>query len=639
MMQVFFYFSPMTPSQDRQESFEQNPVHSSTVYNRAAGDDPMKDNGGRALPLHIAFRTNSIHEAATAAISKGTSVMMIGALTSATNNFGVNYSRHSNDSLHLVGIQAATLAPDKNGDFPFTSVDYRNDDEAALRDVDRQHVLSNEIRLNQDREGEERHTITIGAGITFSQVNHVLKEAFGDNEHYDYYVPIDLTTTDIAHAGAVYATGAQGPSRFRVSDVARSITITDGTKRIKLTDPKDIEAHQGLWGMTGGVVEMELNVFRRPKHRFGFFIPLRSNNNDGWTLQTSAVLSLLKDATALSLSDGEIRSGWNNGLVDGVEVFSRDCLELVANTPLPSGSNRIAAKKILDLMGSREKNGGKQLHSDLGIYITGNSRFSEIDGFLDDADSPLSQLVSYSESKEQFLYADGIHTIVDNPSKLEEMRLLRESFADIARQDAKRQEKGQTKPFSESTDINCFIDPEIAAQMSPDELRVAYRRILQPYFSYENHIHDLKTLAKPNGIDITMSRYGHLNPRSLNPHTRVTIHAPEDSINTQIYQQVVLRARENLLRILMETSVAHPEIRVEGGEKGKMTNEAFDIMNTQQRMAVAEVLAEANPQFQPHLKGVWAKLVQEARTTRDVPLEASVTADPPAARPYQIAHP
>lgn len=629
----------MTPSQDRQEAFEQNPVRSSIIFNKAEKDTPIKDNGGRALPLDIAFRTNSIHEAATAAIGKGTSVMMIGALTSATNNFGVDYRRHSSDSLGLVGIQAATLAPNKNGDFPFTSVDYLNDDEAALSDIDRQHVLSNEIRLHQHREGEERHTITVGAGITFSQVNHVLKEAFGDNENFDYYVPIDLTTTDIAHAGAVYATGAQGPSRFRISDVARSITITDGTKRIKLTDPKDIEAHQGLWGMTGGVVEMELNVFRRPKHRFGFFIPLRSSNNDGWTQQASAVLALLKDATALSLTEGQIRSGWDNGLVDGVEVFSRDCLELVANTSLPSGTSRTTAKKILDLMGSRDKNGTKQTHSDLGIYITGNSRFSDIEGFLDDEESPLSRLVSYSEGKEQFLYADGIHTIVDDPSKLEEMRLLRESFADIARQDAKRQEAGQAKPFSESTDINCFIDPEIAAQMDPDELRAAYRSILQPYFSYEKHVQDLRTLAQSNGIDITMSRYGHLNPRSLNPHTRVTIHAPEDSIFTQIYQQVILRARENLLRVLMETSAAHPEIRVEGGEKGKMTNEAFDIMSTQQRMAVAEVLAQANPQFQPHLKGEWAKLVQEVRTTQDVPLKVSAIEEPLAARPYQIVIP
>lgn len=628
----------MTPAHNRQTLLEGNPVLSTIVYDKAANDSPIKDNSGKVLPLNIAFRTNSIHEAVTATVGSGASVMMIGALTSATNNFGMDYSRHSSDSSHVVGIQAATLASDKDGNFPFTSVDYNKSSEAILQDIGRQHVLSNEIRLNQHREGEELHTVTIGAGVTFSQVNHILREAFGDDETYDFYVPIDLTTTDIAHAGAVYATGAQGPSRFRISDVARSITITDGTKRTKLTDPRDIEAHQGLWGMTGGVVEMELALFRRPKNRFGFFIPLRSSNSDGWTQQASAVLALLREATTLSLSDGKISSGWNNGFVDGVEVFSRDGLELVANTSLPSGSSRIAAKKILDLMGSREKNGEKRAHSDLGIYITGNARFSDLEGFLDDENSPLSKLVSYSESKEQFLYADGIHTIVDNPSKLEEMRLLRESFADIARQDAKRQEKGQAKPFSESTDINCFIDPVAAVHMNPDELRAAYQRILQPYFAYENHVRDLKTLAQPHGIDITMSRYGHLNPRSLNPHTRVTIHAPEDSIHTQIYQQVILRAREHLLRVLMETSIAHPEIRVEGGEKGKMTNEAFGIMSPEQRMAIAEVLAEANPQFQPHLKGEWAKLVSESRISQNVSLEVSAAKDPPV-RLYHIAHP
>lgn len=596
----------MTPALDRKSAHEQNPVQIATIYDGIERSDPIKDNGGKKVPANIVLRTNAIHETVSAAIDDGSSVMMIGALTSATNNFGVEYGRRQqhDSSENIVGIQSSTLAPDKNGNIPYTSVDFPSDDP----------VLSNEIRLNQNREGPELHTITIGSGITFTQVNQVLREAFGDDETYDYYVPIDLTTTDIAHAGAVYATGAQGPSRFRISDIARSITITNGEKRIKLSDPQRIEAHQGLWGMTGGIVEMELAVLRRPKNRFGFFVPLRSGGDGGWTAQAAAVLALLRDATTLDISDGHMRSQWKDGFVDGVEVVSRDSLELVAHTPFPSGTSRVAAKKILDLMSSREKKGSPQPRSDFGVYITGNSRFGDMDGFLDNEDSPLAKLVAYSEGREQFLYADGIRTIINNPSELEEMRLLRESFADIARQHAKHQAKGQQKPFSESTDVNCFIDPEITALMNPDELRAAYRKILQPYFAYESRVRDVAMMAAEQGIDVTMSRYGHLHPRSLNPHTRVTIHAPEDSIQAQIFQQIILRAREHLIHILIEIGEKNPEICVEGGEKGKMTAEAFEIMNERQRMAVAEILADANPQFQPHLKDRWVGMVDQART-------------------------
>lgn len=604
----------MTPALNRQASPASDSPRSTIVYDKNVPGDSMKDNGGRALPADVVFRTNAIHEATVAAIDNGSSIMMIGALTSATNNFGTDDMRRPRDasSKHLAGIQAATLTPDIDGNFPYDSIDYRTHTGGE------REVLSNEIRLNQHREGPELHTITIGAGVTFAQANHVLREAFGDDGLYDYCVPIDLTTIDIAHAGAVYATGAQGPSRFRIADIAKSITITNGVERTKLTDPLDIETHQGLWGLTGGVVEMELRVFRRPKNRFGFFIPLRSDKSGSWTPQAAAVIALLRDSTTLSLSGGQIHSQWKDGIVDGIEVVSRDSLELVANTSLPSGSNRSAAKKILGLMASREKNGTMQACSDFGVYITGNSRYGEVDGFLADEESPLTKLVEYSEGKEQFLHADGIRTIVDNPSEIEEMRLLRESFADIARQHAKHQAKGQAKPFSESTDINCFIDPEIAATMGPDELRAAYHRILLPYYAYESRIHDMKAIAKTHGVDVTLSRYGHLNPRSINPHTRVTVHAPEDSIHLQVYTQIILRAREHLIQVLMDISRLHPEIRVEGGEKGKMTNEAFDIMTDHQRMAIAHVLAEANPQFQPHLKGKWASLVHNVREVRNI---------------------
>lgn len=602
MYMQFLYSMVMTPAIPRSETPGSHDAPRHTFI-----DERLKDNAGKVIPTNVIVRTDTIHMMAQAAIQQHRSIMMIGAQTSATNCFEMAYRRPADQTFSsVVGIQAMTLAPDAEGNVPYevTNGPYHHPEKP---------VRSYGIRINRDRQGKDLHTITLGAGVTFSQANHALRESFGDDEYHDYFLPIDLTTIDIAHAGAVYATGAQGPSRFRISDIATSITLTDGKDLIKLTDPKDIEKHQGLWGMTGGVVELELQVFQRPKHRFGFFIPLTRSSDGSWIEQSSAVLALLKEATTLKLADGKITSEWNYGLVDGVEVVARETLELVATTELPSGDNRTAAKNILRLMDERQKDGTMNHRSDFGIYITGNSRFAELDGFLEDDESPLAKLLAYAERGEHFLHANGIRTIIANEKELEEMRLLRESFADIARQHGKYRKEGQAKPFSESTDINCFIDPDVGKTMSVYELREKFRLLLRPYYVYETKVRELAEQGRPLGVDVTMTRYGHLNPRSLNLHTRVTLHAPDESLHGQVYQQVIQRAREHLLEMLKHVSDIHPDIHVEGGEKGKMTPEAYELMTEDRRAAVIETLAAANPQWQPHLKGVWAARADAAR--------------------------
>ncbi len=573
-------------------------------------DEALKDNAGKIIPAQWVVRTDQVHAEACAAFERGDALLMIGAQTSATSNFDLEYRQpaHPLGQGQVIGIQPLGRAVDASGQVhPQVCSCDKPWDPAA------QPLRSDEIQVCRDCEGLDRHAVRLGAGVTFSQVNQGIAEVFSGDDHFEYVVPIDLTTVDIAQAGGVYATGAQGPSRFRISDVARSATLSDGQQLRHLSTPEDIEAHQGLWGMTGGVVELELRVYRRPKHRFGFFIPLTHNAGGNWIEQVAAVLALLREATELRLEDGEIRSGWSSGLLDGAEVVARETLELVAFTQLPAGNNRLTAQKILALMQERQRSGVARSRSDFGIYMTGSSRHAELDGFLEDVDSPLAKLLEYAEHRERFLHTDGIKTIIDDPRAFEEMRLLRESFADIARQHAKHRAPGQGKPFSESTDINCFIDPESARHMDMHELREQFRLILQPYYVYEMRIRDLTEVAAQNGVQLTMSRYGHLNPRSTNLHTRVTLHGPEDSLAVLVYQQVVQRARDNLLAVLRDLSVRFPTIRVEGGEKGKMTAEALELMSPAQRERVAQLLASADPRWQPHLKGQWARLVRAER--------------------------
>ncbi len=581
-------------------------------------EDPMKDNGGIMVPADIIIKTNAIHEAARDAVARGLSPIMIGALTSATNNFGRSYRPRPDGSVYsgMVGIQSSTATADQQGDISYTHLDYRRDD-TTWHDTALQTVRSDEIRVNEHREGEEQHTVTVGAGITFSQINHVLGEAFGDDEHYEYFVPIDLTTMDTAHSGAVFATGAQGPSRIRLNEITKSVTMTDGKKLIRLTHPDDIKEHQGLWGMTGGVVEMELRVLRRPKHRFGFFVPLMSGSEGTWTDQAAAVMELLGDATDVTFENGFILSKWKAGYVDGIEVITRESLDLVTSGQFPAGQSAIQAKKILNAMSRKGKNNSFDPVSNFGLYITGNSKFAELDAFLDGEDNPLFKLIAQADSHERFLYGDGIIALVADAGELEKMRLLREAIPDIARQHAKFREDGQAKPISDSTDVNSHVNNSSASSMTPGSLREKYHTILQPYAMYESRIRRLSENAKKVDVDITMSRYGHLNPRSINPHTRVTVKGPEGSVYLQVYQQVVRRCREELFETLRDLSVLDPDIIVEGGEKGKMTGESYFFMDEEERMHVAHVLAEADPQWQPHLRGEWGRLVDHIRRNSD----------------------
>lgn len=569
--------------------------------------ETLRDNAGRAVPAQCVYRTDDIAGTVRACFERGEAVMMVGALTSATGNFELEIWRpHAAVSgRRVVGIQPIGLAVDASGAVLPTQAQLHGDPDELLR--------SDRIRLHLHREGQDLHTVQVGAGVTLGQVNHALQEFFCNDEHFDYCVPVDLTTVDSAQVGAVYATGAQGPSRFRISDVARRVTLHDGRAVVRLDQPAAIADHEGLWGMTGAVVELELRVYRRPKHRFGFFIPLVRSASGNWIDQVAAVLALLREATNLRLEAGALSSGWSNGVIDGAEVVARETLELVATTRLPAGPNRQVAQRVLGLMQAREKSGGYRSQSDFGVYLTGNSRFSELDGFLDDPHSPLARLLEYAEHSERFLHADGMTTVIDDARGLEDMRLLREAFADISRQHAKHREAGQGKPFSESTDINCSIEPQAAAAMSVAQLREQFRWILQPYYAYEMRIRDLSEVAKAHGATVTMTRYGHLNPRSTNLHTRVTVHALEGSIAAPVLVQVVQRARDNLLQVLKELSERHATVRVEGGEKGKMTADAWHLMTAEQREHAVQRLAAADPRWQAHLKGSWAQAVQTAR--------------------------
>lgn len=596
---------PPVPSRDRLDDYQL--VADRQPARAHALEEELRDNAGRVIPTRQFVRTDDVAAATAQALREGASVLLVGARTSATHNFEREYRRHAGlqPPQRIVGILPLGQADASDG-----QVAYRlTHGQVHTADIPR----SDEIWIHCHSEGPDLHTVRIGAGITFSQVGRALRQAFAADTERDWWVPIDLTTVDVAMAGAVYATGAQGPSRFRISDVAKRVWLQTASGLQLLKTPEEIAEHEGLWGMSGAVVALELRVFARPKVRFGFFIPFLRSASGSWIEQAAAVLALLRESTTLQLRDGKLTSQWPAGLLDGAEVVARETLELVANTQLPTGTNRAAAQRVLGLMQEKERGGQLRYRADFGVYLTGNAQYAELDAFLHDDASPLAKLLAYAEGHEAFLHADGMMTILGDERELEEMRLLRESFADISRQHAKHKRPGDGRPFSESTDINAFVDPEVAAQLDVDALRRKFRDLLAPYYAYEMRIRDLTSAAAALGVTVTMTRYGHLNPRSTNLHTRVTVHAPADSIHAQVVQQVVQRARDHLMDGLKDLSQREPGIRVEGGEKGKVTPEAWQLMTDAQRQAVTKTLAAASDQFQPHLKGKWAEAVSQLR--------------------------
>ena len=255
------------PPQDRARHDEYQLVADRQPARAFALEEDLRDNAGRLIPTRAFVRTDDVAATTKELLHEGASVLLVGARTSATHNFEREYRRHAGLRApeRIVGVLPLGQGEASDGLVPYRLTHGQVHTSAIPR--------SDEIWIHCHSEGPELHTVRIGAGITFSQVGRALRHAFASDTERDWWVPIDLTTVDVATAGAVYATGAQGPSRFRISEVARRIWLQTSDALEVLDTPEQIAEHEGLWGMSGAVVALELRVFARPKVRFGFFIP------------------------------------------------------------------------------------------------------------------------------------------------------------------------------------------------------------------------------------------------------------------------------------------------------------------------------------------------------------------------------
>lgn len=496
--------------------------------------DPLLDDAGAKLPCEYYIETDDVHAAAMIAQEYDLGIIVVGALTSATNNFG--------KTTHPKGVIA--IRPKR----------IFNDNELkSTNPEDAINNKSNQLVINRNKLGNGIHTATVGSGLTFGQANEIIQKELGS----EYWIPVDLTTVNSALAGAVFATGAQGPSRIKLSEIAVEAKMTDGNHIRNLAGP-DLADHEGLIGLTGAITEIEVQVFKRPKNLFGVPLILKDTNDIAWNEQSARVLANLHEYTKLNLKKGVISSAKSADYIDGLEILTREDLELMLEDSTDPEVKR-EAKKLLASMNDN--------NSDYMLYVTGNAT-KNIDELTDEVLDGQENIQSHFLQ----LFEEGVVDIpgtYEGSSNLKIMKNLREAAPDLAR----NLSRGKTTAQSTSLDINVRIKPGISA--TPEELTEIFSKILKPFHEYEQEIeYFIKPMAEEQKVNVAVHRYGHMHPNSFDPHTRVTATAAEESTSANAVAGILNAVKvfkKRLLENLKELEKSDPRIEILNGEKGKIS--------------------------------------------------------------------
>lgn len=543
-----FNFQPQVEKASTNETFLittlQQLLPPPTTIKFLTTEEQLRDDAGAVIPSKILIKTPYVHEAAQAAKALNLGIIMAGARTSATKNFGTEKDaaaakdRKIPDYLsNLVIIEPAQL----------TSID---DHSLAETPAENYEALnSSHVKINHDKLGKGRHTITVGAGLTFGQVNKILKNELGAK----FYLPVDLTTIDQALAGAVFATGALGPSRLPLTQILRSVTITDGDEIRTLTG-EEIQDHNGLIGLTGAVISMELEVIEKPTHKFGVSINLNTDAENPWPLRAAEVLTSLTEFTRLKIVDGKISSNKPGIIVDGSEIITMDSLQRI----LAANGDKDIARLTKALSQDLED-------KDFTIYITG---FNEHGGTPTEIEEILTTLLERGSITGFREHGGKDH---GGTKQLETMRGIRELGPALAREEGRVKASGEDLRTSLSTDINSRINPDILSTLNTEEITALTRMRLEPYFHFENEILALAERAKSLGVTVKLNRYGHLQEAGIDPHMRVnTIAEIGNEEAFAAINEEIQRLNKALIAAVKSLPEQDDRIEIHHGEKGQI---------------------------------------------------------------------
>lgn len=469
----------------------------------------LVDDGGR--PLEAALVTTAeIAAAVKAAAEAGCAIMPAGGLTSAVGSF--EYDRSRAAEFHdVVAIRPkGALTPDL---------------------VDAATPLQ-ELRSDQMAIDRESATVSAGAGLTWAQVNEVLKHMLGPTAR----VMVDLTSVGSAQVGGVVATGGMGPLRQPPSATLDAVCLAEGGEQPRLLTGAAIRDHEGLQGWTGMVTAARMRWFEVPPYEFGLVLPVQGTDTDGladlltW-LHPWTRLEIPADGNLLLSPDGQ------TALLDGVELIARTSLEqFVAQAADPARSKAEGLLQACDYAAA-----------DMLVCLTGFSDMA--------LDEVLCLLLDDNETIGGVGIEYGVGFSTD--TEMEIFRAIREGAPDIARSRARTAPPGGLRPWTTSTDLNVAVPRDSSAIAG----------IVEAYGDYRTAIGELA--GKFAGrAEIALAAYGHLSPQGVDPHHRVTIFAAagqEEALGAA--RHAVLEEKRRLIGAVVEAA-ARSGCTLTGGEKG-----------------------------------------------------------------------
>ncbi len=506
--------------------------------------------------------TDNIHEACQASLGLGLQIVIAGALTSGTKNFGAPGVQHDTSKIILIqskgSLGEVALTP-YTGDLP----------------------KSNQAFFTFDQSGNPK-TVIAGPGVIPDHINEALTK--------DRWLALDLTTRNQAHNGAVYATGGMGPSRIRPSEIIERIWLSDGNQILEITDPEEIKMHEGMIGLTGAIVGIEYKILEVPTEKFGTLVPLNVPTldpaNPEWPQELSKLLAELQPSLNLKITDGKLSSDWTEGFIDGVEIITLAELEMVE-------AKGNTSKELTQAIAAM-----KNANSQFAVYITGrhNKKLND--------ENPRNPLIKLYDLHEE----EKIGEYIELSTQLKQFAKLREEIPTQAKAEAKNPGENR-KALSTSTDINARISEAemtrikgLPAEQQATALQEAFRSLLTPFIDYEAAITQITEQAREKNVDVVIHRYGHAHPRNIDLHTRIT--ATTEIENDQALKEIftlITKAKKDLMKAAFELGQNDLRFTIDSGEKGiPPTIELLDRTQLKMRQAL---VASAPAAFNWRAKG------------------------------------
>lgn len=463
------------------------------------------DDGGKPLRARLLV-TSDIATAVRDAVAANWAVMPAGGLTSAIGSFDYADAR-CGDFAGVVAIRAKAAA----------------EPEILSIGIAPESVQSHQMVIDAGA-----GLVTVGAGLTFAQVNAALEKTLGPTAR----LLVDLTSVGSAAVGGVLATGGMGPMRLHPSASVEMVILADGGETPRRVSGAEVE---GLQGWTGMVCAAVMRFYRVPTSEFGLVLPVQGSDVD----TVASLLIWLQRWTHLELPAAGQPLACEDLLLNGIELVSLDSLQAFV-----AAASEPAKSKAESLIQSCDYAGANML-----ACLTGWS-----DMALDDVLFALMDPETETIGGVPIDFGVGF----SSGAEMETFRAIREGAPDLARTRARVVQDGMLPPWSTSTDINVIALADSGAAVS----------VLTAYADYRAAIRTLAEDMAGNGITVEATAYGHLSPLGMDPHHRVTLLAKEGlPAALAASRQAVMACKRMLVRDILH-ACERDGGTVTGGEKG-----------------------------------------------------------------------